>query len=519
MNNLPKTNIISGEQAREAIKIAVNLLEQAVGSTLGARGKAVLIDKGYDTVIIRDGVSVARAINLEDKAQQAALSVMREAAQKTVDEVGDSTTATIILAHALYTEGIKRIAAGIDPRQFVLEMESDIAIATKLIEEKAIPVTNLKQKIQIATISSEEESLGKLIGETIDTVGNDGVVTVDKSKSGETYVEMQEGMQWDRGLASPYFITDPESLTATVENGAVFVTDFALTSMKDVLPLIQDIVDSHGVRFFTFIAPEFGGDVLPSLIANKAQGKFLGICVKAPSFGGQQTNMLQDIAILTGATFISESLGHKLSDVRFTHLGKAERISASQTTALIAGGLGDKEAITSRIAEIKKLLEDETSDFEIERLKERLAKLTNGVAVIRVGGKTDVEMKERFERALDATLATRQAVKKGIVPGGEVVYLSLIKDMKSDIVKRALTAPFRRLMSNAGYDGGEMLAKLGSRGDDTGFNVVTGEFGSMIKSGIIDPASCSVSALNNAFSVASSLLITETLIIPIEEKK
>ena len=274
------------------------------------------------------------------------------------------------------------------------------------------------------------------------------------------------------------------------------------------------MVEVKGIRFFTIIAPEFGGDVLPSLIANKVQGKFLGICVKAPSSGGQQTNMLQDIAILTGATFITKAQGHKLEDITIEHLGKADRISSSQTTTLISGGRGNKEKIKARIQETKNLLKDETSSFEIERLKERIAKLSNGVAVIEVGGKTDVEIKERFERALDATLATRQAVKKGIVAGGEVAYLPIIKEMKSIIVKKALEAPFKRLMSNAGLDSGQMLERISSVALGYGIDVTDGRIKNMIDSGIIDPTAVCISALNNASSVACRLLVTETLIVP-----
>lgn len=511
-----KTTVSFKNNVRLKIREGIDVLENAVGSTLGARGKGVAINRGYEQIVIRDGVSVARGITLKDNEAQSALAIMREAAQKTVDMVGDGTTATIIMAHAIYTEGEKRIAAGIDPREFVEEIEADIKACISELEKKAIPVKTLEQKIQIATISCEEKELGEIIGKTIDEVGDDGVVTVDKSKTGITEVDMQKGMQWDRGLASPYFITDPNTMTATIEDSPVFVTDYELNTMKDILPLIKDIVEVNGKRFFTIIAPEFGGDVLPSLLLNKQQGTFLCICIKAPSFGGQQTNMLQDIAVLTGGTFISKEQGHKLEDVRFEHLGYAEKISASQTTSLVSGGKGDKKAIDERIKTAKALLKDETSEFERERLKERIAKLGNGVAVIKVGGNTDIEIKERFERALDSALATRQAVKKGIIPGGEVAYLSL--RVKSDIVKKALQAPFKRLMSNAGFDPGQMLERILKEDQTSGIDVTDGKIKDMLEVGIIDPVACAIEVLKNASSVACTLLITETLITNIDKE-
>ena len=507
----PITFILDGKYLQDELKRGVDTLEMAVGTTLGARGLAVGIDRGYENVIIRDGVSVAKSIFPQDKGEAFAVDVMRESAKKTVMEVGDGTTATVILAHALYSQAQKVIATGTHPRSLVEEIETDIKRATELLELQAIPVKTLEQKIQVATISCEEESLGKLIGETIHEIGEDGVITVEHSKNGETYVDMQEGMQWDRGLASPYLLTNPDTMTGDIEDGYIFVTDFEINNMTQLMPLIQDFLQ-HG-RFLTIIAPEFGGDALTSLIANKVQNKFLTLCIKAPSFGSHQTNMLTDIATLTGATFISKDQGHKLDDVRFNHLGKASKISASTTMTILSGGDGDKETIKARVNEVRKLVEGEKNDFELERLRERLAKLTNGVAVIRVGGATDIEIKERYERALDAALATRQAVKKGVIAGGEVAYLGLINDMKSSLVKKSLEAPFRRLMTNAGFDSGQMLERLMKEGSGDGVDVTDGEIKNMVKIGIIDPVAVPLSALKNASSVAIQLMSMKVLVL------
>ncbi len=513
----PITEIFTEQELQEKIKRGVDTLNFLVGATLGARGRMVGIDRGYENVTLRDGVSVAKSLFLEDRASQFAVSIMREAAQKTVQEVGDGTTATIILAHALYTEGMKLIAQGIHPRSFIEPIEKDVLEAIRILNSVAIPVDTLSHKIQVATVSCEEASLGKIIGETLDRVGEEGVVTVEHSKTGSTYVDMQEGMQWDRGLASPYFMTDPQTLSGVIENGHVLVTDLDITNIMEIKPFLDDFI-THS-RFLTIIAPDFGGDALSSLIANKVNNVLLSVCIKAPSFGGQQTSMLQDIALLTGATFITKEQGHKLEDVRFTHLGKASRITATQTMTILSGGEGDKKLIAGRIEELKKLVSEETNDFELERLRERLAKLTNGVAVIRVGGHTDIETKERFERALDATLATRQAVKTGIVPGGETVYLSLIPHMKSDIMKKALVAPFSRLVENAGFNSGQLIERLSVYGiDGVGIDVTDGEIKDMIGVGIIDPVAAPIAALQNATSVAIQLLNCIGVVLPKDVK-
>lgn len=520
---LSKTKIISGKECREAIMYGVNTLADVVESSLGPRSAETGISRVdqqgnvYDRIILKDGVSIGRSVDLKDEKYNFSAQVLLEAAQKSVQEVGDGTTVTICMARALIVEAEKRIAAGIAPMAIKEEIEPDIKRAIELLKENAKPITTLEQKIQIATISCEEESLGKLIGQTIDKVGDEGVITVEHSKNGETYVDMQEGMQWDRGLASPYMITDADTLTGTIEDGYVLVTDFPINNILELKPLLDDFI-KHS-RFLTIIAPEFGGDGLSSLIANKLQNVFLTLAIKAPSFGRQQTDMLQDIAILTGATYITKDQGHKLTDVRFEHLGKAKKITGSLTSAILSGGEGKKEAIEARIAEVKKLLEGETNDFENERLRERLAKLTKGVAVIKVGGHTDIEIKERYERALDSTLATRQAVKKGIVAGGEVSYLPLIPYMKSEIVKKALEAPFKRLVTNAGKDAGRLLERLDQYKDPKmGYDVMHDRFVDMIENGIIDPVSCAISALTNASSVAIRLVSTQQIVVP-EDKE
>ncbi len=517
MNNnniIPTTTVLSGKDVREGLKAGIDILADAVSITLGARGSMVGIERGYENIILRDGVSVAKAIWLENKAQRFGANVLRESAQKTVDEVGDGTTATIILARAIYSEAEKMVATGINPRALFDEINQDVLKASEILKKNAIPVTTLKQKIEIATISAEEEELGKLIGETLDKLGDDGVLSVDKSKSGDTYVEHQEGMRWDKGLASPYFINDPDSMTATLEDCPVLVTDLDITNMQQILPLLEDVLKN--TRIFAIIAPSFGGDMLPSMVTNKMQNKFLGVCIKAPGYGEEQSKMLEDLAILTGAQFITQAQGHNIADVRFTHFGKAERITSDINSTLVAGGAGDKKNIGNRIIEIKKEMQSADSDFKTEKLRERLAKLTNGVAVIKVGGKTDIEIKERFERALDAALATREAIKKGIVAGGETAYLNLIPEMKSVIIQNALKAPFEKLVSNAGFDAGQMLERVNGAGPhqpNEGIDVTTGFTENMITKGIIDPVAVPIAALNNAASVALQLLGTKVLIL------
>jgi len=510
--NIPITDVLRGKEVREAIQAGINIMNDAVGTTLGARGKMVGIERGFENIILRDGVSVAKAIWLEDKGQRFAANVLRESAQKTVDVVGDGTTVTVILAHAIYTEALKVVAAGTNPRVLFDEIENDINTATRELKKMAVPVTTREQKIEIATISAQEPKLGQLIGETLDKIGNDGVLTIDKSKTGETYVEMQEGMQWDKGLASPYFINDPSSMTATLEDCPVLVTDLDINNMQQLLPMLEDQLKSS--RTFAIISPSFGGDALPSLVTNKMQNKFMAACIKAPGYGEEQTKMLEDLAILTGATFITQQQGHNILDVRASHFGRAEKITSSTTSTIVSGGAGTKSAIDQRIKEIKDKLEEANSDFDKEKLRERLAKLTNGVAVIKVGGQTDIEIKERYERALDAGLATREAIKQGIVPGGEIVYLNLMGSIKSQIVKNALLAPFTRLVENAGFNAGEMLEKRKSEKNLTvGVDVTTGKIVNMVASGIVDPVAVPIAALTNATSVALQLLGTEVLIL------
>lgn len=524
-----KTRVVPEKEAREGILSGVNTIADAVETTLGPKGNNVGISRVtqqgevYERVVLHDGVSVGRAVELEDEIENFGARVLLEAAQKSVDETGDSTTATICLSRAILVEANKRLAAGINAQDIKKEVEQDVEIALKTLDTLSSPITTLEQKIQVATISSEEPELGKLIGETIHNIGEYGVVTIDKSRTGKTYVEMQEGMQWDKGYASPYFMTDPNTRSATVENGLVLVTDYLLHKMLDLVPLIQTVLNS-GERFITIIAQDFEGDVLPSFIQNKMEGKFMPLLVKAPSFGEHQRAMLQDIATLTGATYISHDIGIDVKDITPEHLGRADKIEAGQNTTILSGGKGDKEAIQARINEVQALLDEEESDFEKERLKERLAKLSSGVAVIRVGGETDIEIKERYERALDAALATRQAVKGGIVPGGETTYLRLAQDVKSKIMKDAFEAPFKRLMENADMNSGQMLERLDScvvpmysEKGSMGIDVNTGEIVDLIKEGIIDPTLCLKSAIKNASSVALTLLTTKRLVLPVQK--
>ena len=527
MNPEKYTTVKFGKQAIDAIYEGVTETCEATATTLGPLGKNVLIDRGYDVIILHDGVSVSNSINPEEPYKRAGARIVQEAAKRQRDSVGDGTTVSMVLTKAILDESLKATATGINAMTIRRGLESGASKVVKKLQQLATPVKTLEQKIQIATISAEDAELGKLVAETIHKIGDQGVLTVEESKAADTYVEIQEGMQVDRGYAHAFMITDPERQTAVLEDAHVLITDIPLNTIAEIGKFLEQTIFPNTKKVF-FIAPEIGNDFMTVLLGAKMQGAFLGVAMRAPGIGHTQTEILQDLCALTGAKLITREAGMKFDDQPFSVLGTAQRIVSSKIATIITNGGGHKQDIEQRIAVIKRQMEDDTiSDFDREQLKGRLAKLTNGVAVIKVAGQTEVEMKERKERAIDAVCSTQSAVKHGAVPGGEVSYLSCIdvlddKILGEKILKDALKAPFKRLVSNAGYDPGEKLNELNQNtyelanvGNRTmmkvdrrvgfGFDVVDGVFKDMIKSGIIDAAQVPITAVKTAVSVAVQL--------------
>lgn len=509
-NNPQYTNVKFGNEAIDATYEGVNEVCEATATTLGPLGRNVLIDKGYETDIIHDGVRVASSINPEEPFKRNGAKVIQEAAKKQRDAVGDGTTAVMVLTQAILKETLKATASGINPMKLRHGLESGAEKIVKRLEQLSTPITTLEQKIQIATISAEDKELGKLVAGTIHKIGNDGILTVDKSKAAETFVEMQEGMQVDKGYAHGFMVTDPERQAAILEDCYVLVTDIPLNDLTQIGKYLEGTIFPNTKKVL-FISPEIGVDFLTVLVGAKMQGAFLGLAMRAPGIGTMQTDMLQDICALTGATFITKEAGHKFEDFDFSALGHANRIIMSKISTIIEGGSGHKDDILQRIQVIRKQMEDDSlSEYDQEQLKGRLGKLTNGVAVIKVGGHTDVEMKERYERALDAVCATQSAVKHGLVPGGEISYLNALdkldeKNLGEKILKDALKAPFKRLVENAGYDSGELFNQWKAGDKLTGFDVVTGKWQNMIDAGIVDPTGVPTNAVKTAVSVAVQL--------------
>lgn len=507
-------NILIGNEAKLKLLKGVETLYEAVSTTLGPRGRNVAIDYEFEHKVIHDGVTVARSIQPKDKTEFLGVKIVAEAAKKQVDVVGDGTTVVIILARNLITEAQKIIATGVNPMSLRKVLEEDAQKAIKYLDTLSTPVDTLQKAIHIATISAEDPSLGKMIAETIWKTGTEGVVTVEESKGSDTYVEHQEGLQLDRGYASPYFITDPFRMDSTIENGYVLVTDQPLSDFTELVPFFDTEFLPHS-KFITIIAPDFTGDVLPSLILNKQQGKFMALCVRVSMSGDNRSSVLNDIAALTGATLISKDTGLSIRDLKFSHLGKADRVVATKDATVISGGQGDKKVIDERIASIRTQLDDETiGDYDKSKLRERLAKLQGGVAVIKVGGHTEVEMKERKERAIDAVEATKAAMTAGIVPGGEVIYLKLRDQVDSLLFKKALESPFYKLIENAGIPLDSIFTDKNWGKNNYGVDVIDGKVKDLLKSGIIDPVLVAKNAIQNAVSVAVSVITTDISITP-----
>ncbi|WP_028511112.1 chaperonin GroEL [Ruminococcus sp. NK3A76] len=522
--------IIYSEAARKALQAGIDKLADTVKITLGPKGRNVVLDKKFGAPLItNDGVTIAKEIELEDAFENMGAQLVKEVATKTNDAAGDGTTTATLLAQALVREGMKNIAAGANPMVVRKGMAKAVDAAVKTIIENSKKVEGSDDIARVATVSSADENVGKLIAEAMEKVTSDGVITIEESKTAETYSEVVEGMQFDRGYLSPYMVTDTDKMEAVLDDALVLITDKKVSNMQDLLPLLEQIVKMG--KKLLIIAEDVEGEALSSLILNKLRGVFTCVAVKAPGFGDRRKEMLQDIAILTGGEVISSELGMELSEATLDQLGSARQIVVQKENTIIVDGAGESDAIKSRIAQIKAAIENTTSDFDREKLQERLAKLSGGVAVIKVGAATEIEMKEKKLRIEDALAATKAAVEEGIVAGGgtalinampavEALVESLAGDEKTGaaIVLKALEEPVRQIALNAGLEGSVIIDKIVSSGKKGyGFDAYNEEYKDMIPAGIVDPTKVTRSALQNAASVASMVLTTESLVADIKD--
>jgi chaperonin GroEL len=521
MNPDNNTQVKFGDKATEALMKGVNLVCDATATTLGPLGKNVAIDKGYTHIVLHDGVSVSESINPKDPYEKLGAKIIKEAAKKQRDQVGDGTTAVMVLAKAILKEALKATSSGVNPMSLRKGLEEGSDIIIKELKKQSKPIKTLEQKIQIATISAEDPELGKMIAETRNKIGDDGIMVVEESKMPDTLIEMQDGMQFERGWAHSFMITDPERMTTVLEDVHVLISDIPLNNLIDIGKFLEEKVLKQGIVKMVFIVPEVGGDFLQALLGAKINGKFLGLVVKNPMVGNQAIEFLQDLCALTGAKLVSKEAGHKFEDIDLSWCGRIGRIVSTKVSTTITKSAGLKADILQRIATIKKQMEEkDLSDFDKEKLKERLAKLTSGVAVVKVGGETEVEMKERKERAIDAIASTTAAIKYGIVAGGEIPYLSAREALESTtlgqkILYDALSEPFKKLVANAGYDSGEMLSDWKHKGDRMiGFDVVKGEWVSMIEAGVLDPTSVLTTAVKTAVSCAVAIMSIGACVVP-----
>jgi chaperonin GroEL len=523
--------IVYGDVARNELLAGVEKLANAVRVTMGPKGRNVLLERSFGAPhITKDGVSVAKEIELKHPVENMGAQLVKEVASKTADEAGDGTTTATVLAHAIFKEGLKYVTAGANPVMVKRGMDKAVEAIINELKKMSKPVENKEQIAQVATISANNDrKIGELIAEAMDKVGKDGVITVEEGKSLTDELEVVEGMQFDRGYLSPYFVTNPDKMVAEYEDAYILLYDKKISNMKDLLPLLEQIVQA-GNKPLLIIAEDVEGEALATLVVNKLRGVLNVVAVKAPGFGDRRKAMLQDIAILTGGQVISEELGRTLESATLQDLGQAGRIVVDKENTTIVDGKGDKEAIEARIKQIKKEIEETTSDYDREKLQERLAKLSGGVAVIKVGAATEVEMKEKKDRVDDALSATKAAVEEGIVIGGGAAILKAAKkaEVESvepdeqigiDIVKKAVQAPIKQIAKNAGYEPGVVAMTVAEADENTGFNAATGEYVDMFEAGIIDPTKVERIALQNAASVGSLLLTTEAAVTEIKEEK
>ncbi|MDS2291972.1 chaperonin GroEL [Streptococcus pneumoniae] len=508
--------------ARSAMVRGVDILADTVKVTLGPKGRNVVLEKSFGSPLItNDGVTIAKEIELEDHFENMGAKLVSEVASKTNDIAGDGTTTATVLTQAIVREGIKNVTAGANPIGIRRGIETAVAAAVEALKNNAIPVANKEAIAQVAAVSSRSEKVGEYISEAMEKVGKDGVITIEESRGMETELEVVEGMQFDRGYLSQYMVTDSEKMVADLENPYILITDKKISNIQEILPLLESILQSN--RPLLIIADDVDGEALPTLVLNKIRGTFNVVAVKAPGFGDRRKAMLEDIAILTGGTVITEDLGLELKDATIEALGQAARVTVDKDSTVIVEGAGNPEAISHRVAVIKSQIETTTSEFDREKLQERLAKLSGGVAVIKVGAATETELKEMKLRIEDALNATRAAVEEGIVAGGGTALANVISAVATleltgdeatgrNIVLRALEEPVRQIAHNAGFEGSIVIDRLKNAELGIGFNAATGEWVNMIDQGIIDPVKVSRSALQNAASVASLILTTEAVV-------
>ena len=524
------------EEARQALVKGVNTLAQAVVTTLGPKGRNVALDKKWGAPnVIHDGVTVAKEIELEDPFENMGAQLVKEAASKTNDVAGDGTTTATLLAQSIINIGFKNVTAGANPMILKSGMEKGVSVVVEEVKKMAKTLKEADVE-KVATISAQDEQIGKLIAEALNKVGKNGVVTVEEGRGLEMSYDLKEGMEFDKGYASSYFVTNPDKMEAEVEDPYILITDKKISNLQELLPLLENLVKVS--KNFVIVADDIEGEALATLVVNKVRGTFNALAVKAPGFGDRRKEMLEDIAVLTGGSVISEDTGIKFESVTLEQLGRADKVWADKENTRIIGGKGSPKALQGRIAQLKKAIETTTSDFDREKLQERLAKLTGGVAVINVGAATEIELKEKKERVNDAVAATKAALEEGIVPGGGVALLKARKALLSlglslkiddekigvDILYQALAEPIRWIAKNAGADEGWIMRTVEEahsdpkKGSDFGFNAKTMEFGSMLGAGIVDPAKVTRSAVQNAASVGMMVLTTEALVTDIPEK-
>lgn len=525
-------DIIFGEEARKALQTGIDKLANTVKITLGPKGRNVVLDKKYGAPLItNDGVTIAKEIELDDPFENMGAQLVKEVSSKTNDDAGDGTTTATLLAQALVREGMKNVAAGANPMVVKNGIKAAVDAAVASVKENSKVVNGSDDIARVATVSAADETVGKLIAEAMEKVSADGVITVEESKTAETTCEVVEGMQFDRGYISPYMVTDTDKMEAVLDDAKILITDKKISTVQDILPLLEAVL-KNGQKL-VIIAEDVEGEALQTILLNKLRGTFTCVCVKAPGFGDRRKDMLQDIAILTGGQVITSDLGLELKDATMAMLGSARQVKVTKENTIIVDGAGDSDAIKSRVGQIRSAIEASTSDFDREKLQERLAKLAGGVAVVKVGAATETEMKEKKLRIEDALAATKAAVEEGIVAGGGVALINAISaldelldtddaDFKTgvNIVRKALEEPVRQIAANAGLEGSVIVDKIIASGKKGyGYNFAENTYADMIEAGIVDPAKVTRSALQNAASVASMVLTTESLVTDIKDPK
>ena len=522
-------DIIYGEEARKALQSGIDQLANTVKITLGPKGRNVVLDKKYGSPLItNDGVTIAKEIELDDAFENMGAQLVKEVSAKTNDDAGDGTTTATLLAQALVREGMKNVAAGANPMTVKKGIEGAVDAAVKAVKEKSVAVKDNADIERVATVSASDEYIGSLIAEAMEKVSSDGVITIEESKTADTVCEVVEGMQFDRGYISPYMVTDTDKMEAVIDDAMLLITDKKISTVQDVLPLLESVLKAG--KKLVIVAEDVEGEALQTILLNKLRGTFTCVCVKAPGFGDRRKDMLQDIAILTGGQVITSDLGLELKDTTMAMLGEARQVKVTKENTIIVDGAGDSEQIKSRVAQIKTAIDTTTSDFDREKLQERLAKMAGGVAVVKVGAATETEMKEKKLRIEDALAATKAAVEEGIVAGGGVALINAIPAVEAlldtddadyktgvNIVLKALEEPVRQIAANAGLEGSVIVDKIKNSDAGYGFNFATNEYANMLDAGIVDPAKVTRSALQNAASVAAMVLTTESLVTDIKD--